>query len=116
MESEKLVAFVALGWLIGAVLLMARSVRRGRELAEVFAARHPERYAAFGRPRPGFLYSVRRNRFGQFLARREFEQLGDPELAARFEDYRKAETRLVLLVLASMVVVALLGLAVRYGG
>jgi len=115
-ETEKLVAFVALGWLIGAVLLMARSVRRGRGLAAVFAARHPERYAALGRPRPGFLYSVRRNRFAQFVARREFEELGDPELAAQFADYRRAETRLVLAVLASMVVVALLGLAVRYGG
>jgi len=68
-----------------------------------------------GRPRPGFLYSVRRNRFAQFVARREFEELGDPELAAQFQDYRRSETRLVLSILASMVVVALRGLAVRYG-
>ncbi len=113
MESETVAGLVALGWLIGAFLLMARSVQRGRNLADTLATRHPETYEVLGRPRPGYLHSVRRSRFSQFVAHREFENLGDPALAAQFEAYRKAEARLVLSIIVSMVVVALIGLAVR---
>lgn len=114
MGSEKAIAFVALGWLLGALLLMVRSIRRGRELAKSLAARHPETYEALGRPRPGYLHSVRRDRFARFVARREFERLRDPVLSAQFEAYRKAEARLVLSLLGSMVALALLILAVRH--
>ena len=114
MEPEKAVAIVALAWLIGALLLMARSIRRGRELAEALAMRHPETYEALGRPQPGYFQSVRRDRFARFVARREFETLADPVLSARFEEFRKSDTRLVLSLLASMGVVALLVLAVRH--
>jgi hypothetical protein len=114
MGPEKAVAIIALGWLIGALLLMGRSVRKGRRLAETLAKRHPEIYEALGRPRPGYLHSVRRDRFARYVGRREFENLADPELSARFENYRKFDARLVLSVLASLVVVALLVLAVRY--
>lgn len=114
MGLKQAVAFIALGWLIGALLLMGRSIRRGRELAETLAKRHPEIYKALGRPRPGYLHSVRRDRFAQFVGRREFENLADPELSARFEDYRKYDRWLVLSVLASLVVVALFIFAIRY--
>jgi hypothetical protein len=114
MALEKVVAVIALGWLIGAVLVMGWSIRRGRVLAEALAQRHPEAYEALGRPRPGYFHSVRRSRFAQFVARREFENLGDPELSARFEHFRKSDTRLVLFILASMTVLALLALTVRY--
>lgn len=114
MELKKAVAVIALGWLIGALLLMGRSIQRGRELAKTLAKRHPETYEALGRPRPGYLHSVRRDRFARFVGRREYENLADPDLSARFEDYRKFEARLVLSVLASMAVVALLVFAVRY--
>lgn len=116
MELKKVVALIALGWLIGAVILMGRSIRRGQALAEALARRHPETYEALGRPRPGYFHSVRRSRFAGFVARREFENLGDPELAAHFDNYRRSEARLVLSILASMVVVALLVLVVRYVG
>jgi hypothetical protein len=114
MGIEQVVAVIALGWLIGAVLLMGRSIRRGRVLAEALAQRHPQTYEALGRPRPGYFHSVRRSRFAGFVARREFENLGDPELAAQFDNYRRSEARLVLSILATMIVVALLVLAVRY--
>jgi len=113
MESETVTGLVALGWLVGAFLLMARSVQRGRKLADTLATRFPETYEELGRPRPGYFHSVRRSRFSQFVAHREFENLGDPALAAQFEAYRKAEARLVLSLIASMVVVALLIFAVR---
>ena len=114
MDTEKVVGLIALAWLIGALILMAGSIRRGRKLAKTLATRHPEIYESLGRPRPGFLYSARRDRFAQFVARREYQKLADPALSAQFEAYRKSEARLVLSVIASLVIVALLVLAVRY--
>ncbi len=114
MGFEKALGVFALAWLIGALFLMARLIRRGRELAQTLATRHPETYEALGRPRPGYLQSVRRDRFARFVARREFEKLPDPALSAQFEAYRKADARLVLSLLASLLVLALLIFAVRY--
>ena len=114
MEIEKVLGLILLGWLIGAVLLAARLVRRGRELTMVLATQHPEKYEALGRPRPGFLQSARRSQFTQFISRRAYRNLGDPALSARFEDYRKAEARLLISLLVSLVIVALLVLMVRH--
>jgi hypothetical protein len=83
-------------------------------LAERLAERHPEAYEALGRPRPGYLDSVRRDRFATFVARRGYETLSDPVLASEFDAYRKSEARLVISVLASMMAVFALVLAVRY--
>ena len=87
---------------------MARSIRRGRELAETLATRHPDTYAALGRPRPGYFESARRTRFAQFVGRRDFEQLSDDLLSAQFESYRKSEARLILSILATGAFVAAL--------
>ncbi len=114
MEFEKAVSLVAVGWLLGSFFLMARSIRRGRELAEALAARHPATYEALGRPRPGYLESVRRTRFSQFVGRRKFQNLADGALSAQFEAYRRSEAHLVLFILSSGAVVALLVLAVRH--
>ena len=111
MESEKALGLMALAWLVGSLLLMVRSIRQGRDLAETLATRHPETYEALGRPRPGYLESVRRTRFAQFVGRREFENLADESLSPQFEAYRKSEARLILSILASGLVVALLALA-----
>lgn len=114
MEAKTAAGLVALIWLIGSLLLMVRSIRRGRDLAQALAARHPETYEALGRPLPGYLESVRRTRFAQFVGRREFENLADGWLSTQFEAYRRAEARLVLCILASGLVVALLALAVSH--
>ncbi len=114
MELDKALGLIALGWLVGAILLLARLIRRGQELAAALATRHPETYEALGRPQPGYLHSVRRSRFAHFVARRKYENLCDPALSAQFEDYRKAEARLLLSLLASLGVVALLVLTVRH--
>ena len=85
MEAETAIGIVALAWLVGSFLLMARSIRRGRELADALAARDPATYEALGRPRPGYFESVRRTRFSRFVGRREFEELVDGPLAAQFK-------------------------------
>jgi len=113
MDAETLVGLIALAWLIGSVLWMAWSIRRGRDLAEALAARHPATYEALGRPRPGYLDTARRTRFARFVGRREYETLADRSLTAQFEAYRKSEARLVVFIIASGAIVALLALAVR---
>lgn len=114
MESEKALALIALGWLVGSFLLMARSIRRGRELAQELRARHPETYEALGRPRPTYFENVRRTRFAQFVGRREFENLADGALSAKFEAYRKSEARVVLWILVTGGIVALLAFVARH--
>ena len=111
MDLARPIAIVALVWLAGSFLLMARSIQRGRALADELAMRHPEAYEALGRPRPGYLESIRRTRFARFVGGREFEELPDGALVARFEAYRKSEHRLVASVLASGAVLAMLALA-----
>lgn len=112
METEKILGLIAIGWLAGANILFVRLIRRGRLLTEELATRYPETYEALGRPRPGVLYSDRWSRFSRFLARREYENLDDPALAARFDAYRRAEARLLLILLVSLGIVALLVLIV----
>jgi len=114
MESDKALGLIAVGWLIGAILLFVRLIRRGRELATALATQHPETYEALGRPQPGYLQSVRQSRFAQFVARREYENLNDPALSAQFEDYRKAEARLLLSLPSSLGLLVLLILIVRH--
>jgi len=106
MIPEKGLAYVALAWLIGAVLVMMRSVRRGRELAESLATRHPDLYEALGRPLPGYLESARRTRWARWLGRREFAELEDGALVAELEAHRKAEARRVISILAIGAVIA----------
>ena len=114
MDSDKVLGLIALGWLVGAVLLLARFVRRGQALAATLGTQHPETYEALGRPQPGYLQSVRRSRFARFVASREYEDLGNSALSAQFEDYRKAEARLLLCLLASLGIVALLVFVVHH--
>jgi hypothetical protein len=101
MESEKVFGLLALLWLVGSFLSMARLIRAGRALVDVLAARHPELYEALGRARPGYFESARGTRFAQFVGRREFESLADASLFAEFEAYRKSEVRLIVGIFAS---------------
>ncbi|HXV62697.1 MAG TPA: hypothetical protein VEK15_18500 [Vicinamibacteria bacterium] len=116
MDSENALAFLALVWLVGGLILMGRSIRQGRALADALAARHPETYEALGRPRPGYFHSVRRDQFARFLARREFRNLGDPLLEVQFEEHRQAEARLLLLLLSTLGGIALLLFISRHAG
>ena len=113
MDSENAFGLVALAWLIGSFLLMARSIRRGRDLATALSERHPAIYEALGRPCPGYLESVRRTRFARYVGRREFEDLTDVALSAQFEAYRQSEARLILSIIAIGALISLLALVTR---
>jgi alkylation response protein AidB-like acyl-CoA dehydrogenase len=112
--TEEGAAFIALAWLAAAVVLVARSVRRGRDLADDLAASYPETYEELGRPRPGYFMTLRQNRFTQFIARREYAGLGDARLTVRFEEYRQAEARLLIVLLASLAVACLVIYVLRH--
>ena len=114
MRFESAVVFIALGWLVGSVILMARSIRKCRHLADLLATRYPEIYERLGCPRPGYFESVRRTRFRQFIGRREYENLPDHSLSAEFEEFRNSEARLVVSVLAIGALVAALALLTRH--
>jgi len=113
MDFEGTLGLVATVWLIGSFLLMAQSIQRGRSLADELEMRHPRAYEELGRPRPGYFDSVRRTRFAVFVAKREYDDLGDPSLSARFETHRKSDARLVPSILASGALLAVFALAAR---
>ena len=113
---ERAAAFFGVVWLIGAMLVMMRSIRQGQALADKLAERHAPLYASLERPRPGYWHSIRRNRFAKFIADRGYERLDDPVLAAEFEAYRKREARLVVSILISMGALLVLFLGVEAMG
>ncbi len=114
MGLEQSVGFIALCWLAGSIFLMARSIRRGRDLAQVLAQRDPALYEELGSPRPGYFESLQRTRFARFVGQREFENLADAALSSEFEAYRRHEARVILSILASGAGVAVFGLVVRH--
>jgi len=116
MGPERAVAYLAVGWLVVALGVLARSLRRGRELADALAARHPQTYEALGRPRPTWLDSVQRDRFARFVGRREFREIADPPLVAEFEAHRRTEVRELAFVLSTLGLVGALVLVVRHCG
>jgi hypothetical protein len=91
--------------------LLARSVRKGRDISELLEMRHPERFEALGRPRPGYFDSVQRTRFEQFILRREYRDLDDPYLIERCEDLRSFNLRFLGFLLLGF---AALGLAILW--
>jgi len=116
MKPETMAGLLALAWLIGSMLLMMQSIRRGRVLADTLAQRYPERYETLGRPRPGYLDSLQRTRFSRFVGLREYRELHDPALIAEFEAYRHAEARLLLLIVTSLAAVSLIAFWVTRRG
>lgn len=84
-------------------------VRRGQELAARLALRHPDRYEALGRPRPGYFDSPQRTRFARYLAAREYRELPDPPLVEEFEELRRFERRMMTVL---MVGLGALGIAI----
>jgi hypothetical protein len=93
---ELVVGAVALVFMLLLALLLVRSVRRGRRIAEFLESRHPEEYQRLGRPRPGYFQSVRRWRFDQFIMGREYLDLADTHLTERCEGLRRYNVRVLV--------------------
>ena len=93
MKPEHAVAVGGLCFIVIGGLLLAASVYRGRKLCRLFAERMPQKYAELGSPLPGFFHSARRTAYFQFIMRRKFEGLGDPQLAESFSGLHRFEIR-----------------------
>ena len=115
METKDLVALLAASWLMAAIVWVVRSLRRGMALADALAARYPEAYAKLGAPRPTYFDGVRRQRWFRFVMRQEYRSLDDPQLADRFERYRRGERRGLAAVILSLLAVCLVIWWLRQG-
>lgn len=80
--------------------------RRGRYLSLLLEKQQPDLYAALGRPLPTMFPSERRMHFDEFIMRRDYETLSDPDLARRFGRLRQLETRLLGLAILVLLVLA----------
>lgn len=100
--SEETVGAAGALYLAISMVLIVVWVRRGREVADLLALRHPDRYESLGRPRPGYFDSPRRTRFVMYLARREYVELADPPLVHEFEELRRFERRMMTLLMAGL--------------
>lgn len=80
--------------------------RRGRRLSLLLAEQQPDLYRDLGRPLPTTFPSERRMHFDEFIMRREYETLTDPELARRFARLRQLETQLLGLAILVLLVLA----------
>ena len=94
------VAFVFMG---ASALLLVRSIRWGRGVADLLESKYPEAYRQLGRPRPGYFQSVRRWRFDQFIIGREYLDLEDPDLIEQCERLRRYNLRVLALVVSGFV-------------
>lgn len=82
--------------------LVVYSVRRGRRIATWLAQRHPQLYETIGRPEPGYLHSIRRSRFDQFILQRQYLQLGDEEFTAQCDRLRRTNLIILYFILAGL--------------
>lgn len=96
--------------------MLVGSVRRGRELCDELARRLPDAYGAFGRPRPGFFDSPRRNAYMRFVMQRQYEDLPDPALVEAFAALRRAEMRQLGLMLAGFGVLGVAAVSYEFFG
>lgn len=106
MTPEKALALAGLLFLLAFVLSIVMLNRRGRRLSLLLAEKQPDLYAELGRPLPTMLPSERRMHFDEFIMRRAYETLTDPELARRFARLRQLETRLLGLAILVLLVLA----------
>ena len=108
MQATDAIVYAFLGFLVVGAVSMALSVRRGRILCNEMAERDPSRYAALGRPYPGFFRGPRFNAYMQLVMQRGYSTLGDRELIRKFEQLRRWEILQLVLLFAGF---AMLGAA-----
>lgn len=106
MTPGQSLALAGLLFLLAFVLSIIMLNRRGRRLSLLLAEQQPDLYDELGRPLPTILPSERRMHFDEFIMRRGYETLTDPDLARRFGRLRQLETRLLGLAILVLFVLA----------
>ncbi len=110
---QQVIVALAVGFSITCVLLIHRSVARGRVICDRLAREHPALYAAIGQPRVGYFASGARSRFDQFLFGRGYRHLEDPDLVRQCEALRRFNLRLLLILLSGFGLLGAAMLALR---
>lgn len=111
---ELVVGTVALAFMLLLALLLVRSVRRGRRIAQFLESRHPDEYRRLGQPRPGYFQSVRRWRFDQFIIGREFLEFQDADLVEQCERLRRYNVRVLVFSISGFVALGVMLLWLWY--
>lgn len=106
MTPGQSLALAGLLFLLAFALSIVMLNRRGRRLSLLLAEQQPDLYDELGRPLPTILPSERRMHFDEFIMRRGYETLTDPDLARRFGRLRQLETRLLGLAILVLLVLA----------
>lgn len=106
MTPGQSLALAGLLFLLAFVLSIIMLNRRGRRLSLLLAEQQPDLYTELGRPLPTIFPSERRMHFDEFIMRRGYETLTDPDLARRFSRLRQLETRLIGLAILVLLVLA----------
>jgi hypothetical protein len=114
MTFEQAVVGTAIAFFSVASLLLVRSVRQGRALSELLAARHPDGYEKLGRPWPGYFQSARRNRYFRLVMQREYLRIDDPPLMLRFENHRRFQIRFLVFLMVGFVTLGIAALWLRH--
>ncbi|MGD8496749.1 MAG: hypothetical protein PVF05_11195 [Gemmatimonadales bacterium] len=106
MTPHQALGLAGLLFLLAFVLSIVMLNRRGRRLSLLLAEQQPDVYEELGRPLPTTFPSERRMHFDEFIMRRDYETLLDPDLARQFGRLRQLETRLLGLAVLILVVFA----------
>jgi hypothetical protein len=106
MTPGQALALAGLLFLLAFVLSIIMLNRRGRTLSLLLEEQQPDLYSEIGRPLPTILPSERRMHFDEFIMRRDYDTLTDPDLARRFGRLRQLETRLLGLAILVLLVLA----------
>jgi hypothetical protein len=108
MPLEQFTVLLGLLFLAVGGLMMARRIRRGRELCEEFARRLPAEYQACKEPRPAFFYTSRSAAYSAFVLQRKFLRLPDERLVAQFEEIRRQEIKTLVFVFGGCTLLSLM--------
>lgn len=106
MTPGQSLALAGLLFLFAFALSIVMLNRRGRSLSLLLEKQQPDLYAELGRPLPTIFPSDRRMHFDEFIMRRDYETLTDPDLARRFGRLRQLESRLLGLAILVLLVLA----------
>lgn len=106
MTPEQALGLAGMLFLVGFALSIILLNRRGRKLSLMLEEQQPDLYRDLGRPLPTTFPSERRMHFDEFIMRRDYDTLTDPDLARRFARLRQLETRLLGLAILVLIVLA----------
>lgn len=88
---EKVIALIGLALLVTGFILLIISVNKGKRIVEYLKRKYPKQWKDLGSPTPGYLQSLKRNRWIKFIWNREYVQFDDQKLTEMGDAQRSFE-------------------------